>query len=135
MRAVTENSWPLLIVKLDSVAPVLASDTAALSLTNGLPGILVGAMTAVALLPSAASPDLMLGRGRLGPIIGAGLLLGLPVVCLNLALKLVFLLKAIPHRTRWAKRKGQARPGALSFRLVSDPADPGTAHIGRRLLP
>jgi hypothetical protein len=57
-------------------------------------------MAAIALLPSAAPLDLMLGRGRLGPIIGAGLLLGLRVVCLNRALKLVFLLKAIPHRTR-----------------------------------
>ena len=110
MRAVTENSWPLLVVRLDSVAPVLASGTAALSLTNGLPGILVGAMTAVALLPSAASPDLMLGRGRLGPIIGAGLLLGLPVVCLNLALKLVFLLKAIPTARGGQKEKAKLVP-------------------------
>jgi uncharacterized membrane protein len=68
-------------------------------LTVGLPDVLTGVMALVALLPPAASLDLMLSRGHLDLIIGAGLLMAAPVVCLSLAAKLVFLRKTILPRT------------------------------------
>jgi len=95
-------------VGLDSVALALASGAAAvLSITTGLPSVLVGVMVAVALMPPAAALGLMLGSGNLHYAIGAGLLLAVNIVCLNLAAKLVFLLRGIGPRTWWEKEKAR----------------------------
>jgi uncharacterized hydrophobic protein (TIGR00341 family) len=95
-------------VGLDSVALALASGAAAaLSLTTGLSSILVGVMVAVALLPPAVTLGLMLGHGDLGLAIGAGLLLAINLVCVNLASKVVFFLKDIRPRTWWEKKKAK----------------------------
>ena len=67
--------WPLNVesrellartyVGLDSAVLALASGAAAvLSLTSGIPSILVGVMVAVALLPPTATLGLMLGAGQ-----------------------------------------------------------------------
>lgn len=93
---------------IDSVALALASGAAAaLSLTTGLPSVLVGVMVAVALLPPAATLGLMLGQGNLELAGGAGLLLAINVVCVNLACKLVFLIQGIRPRTWWEKEKAK----------------------------
>jgi uncharacterized hydrophobic protein (TIGR00341 family) len=95
-------------VGLDSVALALASGAAAaLSLTTGLSSVLVGVMVAVALLPPTATLGLMLGHGRVDLAAGAGLLLAVNIVCVNLACKLVFLLKGIAPRTWWEKQAAQ----------------------------
>ncbi|MDG4475178.1 TIGR00341 family protein [Thiovibrio frasassiensis] len=95
-------------VGLDSVALALASGAAAaLSLTTGLSSILVGVMVAVALLPPAVTLGLMLGHGDLGLATGAGLLLAINLVCVNLASKVVFFLKDIRPRTWWEKKKAK----------------------------
>lgn len=95
-------------VGLDSVALALASGAAAvLSITTGLPSVLVGVMVAVALMPPAATLGLMLGSGHLQYAIGAGLLLAVNIVCLNLAAKVVFLLRGIGPRTWWEKEKAR----------------------------
>jgi uncharacterized hydrophobic protein (TIGR00341 family) len=95
-------------VGLDSVALALASGAAAaLSLTTGLSSVLVGVMVAVALLPPAVALGLMLGRGATGLAIGAGLLLAINVVCVNLASKVVFFVKGIRPRTWWEKEKAR----------------------------
>jgi uncharacterized hydrophobic protein (TIGR00341 family) len=79
---------------LDSLFLALASGAAAaLSLTTGLSGVLVGVMVAVALLPPAATLGIMLGDGNPALAMGAGLLLAVNVVCVNLASKIVFFLK------------------------------------------
>jgi uncharacterized hydrophobic protein (TIGR00341 family) len=91
---------------LDSVALALASGAAAaLSITTGLSTVLVGVMVAVALLPPAATLGLMLGHGQLSLAGGAGLLLAINLVCVNLTTKVVFLLKGIRPRTWWEKEK------------------------------
>ncbi|MDJ0806667.1 MAG: TIGR00341 family protein [Gammaproteobacteria bacterium] len=92
-------------VGMDSLALALASGAAAaLSLTTGLPSVLVGVMVAVALLPPAATIGLTLGHARFDLASGASLLLAANIVCLNLAAKLVFLVKGIRPRG-WSERK------------------------------
>ncbi|QKX16362.1 TIGR00341 family protein [Microbulbifer sp. YPW1] len=89
----------------DSVALALASGAAAaLSMTTGLSSVLVGVMVAVALLPPAATFGMMIGAGKWQLAAGAGLLLAVNVVCVNLACKLVFLMKGIAPRTWWQKK-------------------------------
>jgi len=95
-------------VGMDSVVLALASGAAAaLSLTSGLSSVLVGVMVAVALLPPTATLGLMLGHGNTSLAIGAGLLLAVNVVCVNLASKLVFLIKGIRPRTWLEKEKAK----------------------------
>ena len=96
-------------VGLDSVILALASGAAAaLSLTTGLSSVLVGVMVAVALLPPAAALGLMLGSGNAGLASGAGLLLVINIVCINLASKIVFDVKGIrPHD--WQEKKKAQR--------------------------
>jgi uncharacterized hydrophobic protein (TIGR00341 family) len=92
-------------VGLDSIALALASGAAAaLSLTTGLSSVLVGVMVAVALLPPAVTLGLMLGFGDINLASGAGLLLAINVVCVNLSIKVVFFIKGIRPRT-WVEKK------------------------------
>ncbi len=95
-------------VGLDSVALALASGAAAvLSITRGLPSVLVGVMVAVALLPPTATLGLMLGSGQIAPAIGASLLLAVNIVCVNLAAKVMFLVQGIRPRTWFEKQKAR----------------------------
>jgi len=104
-------------VGFDSVALALASGAAAvLSMTTGLPSVLVGVMVAVALLPPAATLGIMLGSGQLHLALGAGLLLAVNLVCVNLAAKLVFLVKGIRPRTWWQKEK--ARQSMTTYLVI-----------------
>ncbi|MCW8943415.1 MAG: TIGR00341 family protein [Sedimenticola sp.] len=96
------------VAGLDSAALALASGAAAaLSLTTGLSSVLVGVMVAVALLPPAATAGLMLGYGDIQLAIGAALLLAVNIVCVNLASKLVFVVKGIYPRTWVEKEKAK----------------------------
>jgi uncharacterized hydrophobic protein (TIGR00341 family) len=104
-------------VGLDSVGLALASGAAAvLSMTTGLPSVLVGVMVAVALLPPAATLGLMLGHGEFHLALGAALLLTVNVVCVNLASKLVFLVKGIRPRT--SAEKDKAKRAMTAYILV-----------------
>lgn len=92
----------------DSVALALASGAAAaLSLTTGLSSVLVGVMVAVALLPPAATLGIMLGQGNISLAVGAGLLLAVNVVSVNLSSKIVFFIKGIRPRTWLEKEKAK----------------------------
>jgi uncharacterized hydrophobic protein (TIGR00341 family) len=96
-------------VGLDSVALALVSGAAAaLSLTTGLSSVLVGVMVAVALLPPAATLGLVLGYERMDLAAGAGLLLAVNIVCVNLACKLVFLFRGIAPLT-WKAQQNARR--------------------------
>ncbi|MDE2165279.1 MAG: TIGR00341 family protein [Alphaproteobacteria bacterium] len=119
--------WPFPVVSAElltrtdvgpsSIALALAAGAAAvLSLTTGLPSVLVGVMVAVALLPPAAALGLTIGHGRFDLAAGAALLLAVNVVCLNLASKLVFLLRGIRPRTWWAKEK--ARRANMTYLVI-----------------
>lgn len=98
---------------MDSVVLALASGAAAaLSLTTGLSSVLVGVMVAVALLPPAVTFGLMLGVWQTDLALGAGLLLAVNLVCVNLASKLVFLFKGVRPR-RWPEREKARRTMVL----------------------
>jgi uncharacterized hydrophobic protein (TIGR00341 family) len=95
-------------VGLDSIALALASGAAAvLSLSTGLPSVLVGVMVAVALLPPTATMGLMLGAGKFDSAMGAALLLAVNVVCVNLSAKVTFLARGIKPRTGLEKQKAR----------------------------
>jgi len=95
-------------VGFDSVILALASGAAAaLSITTGLSGVLVGVMVAVALLPPAAVFGLMLGDERFDLAFNAGILLAINIVSINLSSKIVFLLKGISPRTWFEKEKAK----------------------------
>ena len=119
--------WPISItsrellartdVGLDSIALALASGAAAaLSLTTGLSSVLVGVMVAVALLPPAATLGIMIGAGQADLAIGAGLLLAVNIVCVNLSAKLVFIFKGIKPRTWLSSEK--ARESSTVYILI-----------------
>lgn len=96
-------------VGFDSIALAMASGAAAvLSLTTGISSVLVGVMVAVALLPPASVLGIMLGAGQWNLALGAGLLLAVNVVCVNLSAKLVFLWKGIRPRTWYEKKKAKS---------------------------
>ena len=95
-------------VGLDGVVLALASGAAAvLSLATGIASALVGVMVAVALLPPAAALGMLFGSGQLDLAMGAGLLLAVNVVCVNLSAKLMFLFKGVTPRTWLEKRKAR----------------------------
>lgn len=96
------------VVSYDSIALALASGAAAaLSLTTGLSSVLVGVMVAVALLPPAATLGIMLGTGEFGHALGAGLLLAVNVVSVNLSSKIVFIVRGVRPRTWYEKKKAR----------------------------
>lgn len=95
-------------VGLDGVVLALVSGAAAiLSLTTGLSSTLVGVMVAVAILPPTATLGLMIASGNYQLALGAGLLLAVNVVSVNLAAKLVLLIKGVKPRTWLDKAKAR----------------------------
>jgi uncharacterized hydrophobic protein (TIGR00341 family) len=89
----------------DNIILALAAGAAgALSITTRLPSILVGVMVGVALLPPAVTLGYMLGAAQLRLAGGAGALLAVNVVCVNLSAQLIFVSKGIKPRT-WIERR------------------------------
>ncbi len=87
------------------IALALASGAAAaLSVTTALPATLVGVMVAVALLPPAATLGIMAAAQKSENAIGAAMLLGANIACINLAAQVVFISKGIRPRL-WHERK------------------------------
>ncbi|HEB83189.1 MAG TPA: TIGR00341 family protein [Gammaproteobacteria bacterium] len=98
-------------VAYSGTAIALASGAAAsLSLISGTSSVLVGVMVAVALMPPAVTIGLMLSTAEFDRAMGAGLLLAVNIVCINLSAQLVFLLRGVRPRT-WleAHRAKQSR--------------------------
>ena len=101
-------------VGLDGVVLALASGAAGvLSLTTGLSSALVGVMVAVALLPPTATLGLTLAAGNYHLALGAGLLLLVNIVSVNLAAKLVLIVRGLKPRTWLEKQK--ARQSMLAY--------------------
>jgi uncharacterized hydrophobic protein (TIGR00341 family) len=95
-------------VGMDGIVLALVSGAAAvLSLTAGWSNSLVGVMVAVAILPPTATVGLMLGSGNYQHALGAGLLLAVNIVCVNLASNIAFLLKGVKPRTWYEKQKAK----------------------------
>lgn len=98
----------------DSIALALASGAAAaLSLSTGVSTVLVGVMVSVALLPPVASMGILFGMGQPHLAMGAGTLLAINIVCVNLSAKLVLLAQGIKPRT--SSEKNKARKSLLVY--------------------
>jgi len=108
-------------VGLDGVVLALASGAAGvLSLTTGLSSALVGVMVAVALLPPTVTLGLTLASGHYHLALGAGLLLMVNIVSVNLAAKLVLLARGIKPRTWLEKQKArQSMQAYIVFWVVT----------------
>jgi len=101
-------------VGMDGVVLALASGAAGvLSLTTGLSSALVGVMVAVALLPPTATLGLTLSAGNYHLALGSGLLLLVNIVSVNLAAKLVLIVRGVKPRTWLEKQK--ARQSMLAY--------------------
>ncbi|MAU41443.1 MAG: TIGR00341 family protein [Kordiimonas sp.] len=99
-------------VGFDGIALALVSGAAAvLSLASGTSSVLVGVMVAVALLPPATTLGIFLGAGNYPLAEGAGLLLAVNVVCVNLAAKVTFLLKGVQPLEWYDKQKARKAMG------------------------
>ena len=95
-------------VGYSGAALALASGAAAvLSLTTGLPSVLVGVMVAVALLPPAATMGIMAAQQEYQHALGATLLLAVNIVCVNLSAKVVLLVRGVKPRTWLEKNKAR----------------------------
>ena len=104
------------VVGIDSAVLAMASGAAAvLALTTGVGSVLVGVMVAVALLPPTATFGVMIGAGKYDLALGAGMLLAINVVCLNLAANITFLLCGVKPRT-WLEKK-KARQSVTAYIL------------------
>ncbi|MFZ3035345.1 MAG: TIGR00341 family protein [Parvibaculum sp.] len=101
----------------DSVALALASGAAgAISLTTRVSSVLVGVMVAVALMPPAAATGYMLGTERYALAAGAGELLAVNIVCINLSAQIVFLAKGIKPRS-WIEQRA-AKESTMTSILI-----------------
>jgi uncharacterized hydrophobic protein (TIGR00341 family) len=98
----------------------LASGAAGvLSLTGGVSSTMVGVMVAVALMPPAVTMGLSFGAGNFALGYGAGLLLAINIICVNLAANSVFILKGIRPRTWYRRKKSQqSLKTSLAFWVV-----------------
>ena len=106
-------------VGYDSVALALASGAAgAISITTRVSSVLVGVMVAVALMPPAAATGYMLGTERYALAAGAGALLTVNIVCINLSAQIVFLAKGVKPRS-WIKRRAAKEFTATSILVWS----------------
>ncbi|MFQ5992465.1 MAG: TIGR00341 family protein [Nitrospiraceae bacterium] len=96
----------------DVVLALAAGSAGALAFTTGVPGSLIGVMVAVALLPPLVTVGLLAGGGHWTMALGALLLLGTNLICINLSGVVTFLAQGVRPRTWWqaeqAKRSTQA---------------------------
>ncbi|MEX0653030.1 MAG: TIGR00341 family protein [Phycisphaeraceae bacterium] len=108
-------------VSLSDIALGLASGIAgAISVTTGVPAMLIGVMVAVALLPPLVATGLLLGSGEWAMAGGAAVLLATNVICVNLAGVGTFLAQGIRPRTWWeASRARRATWTALALWLTA----------------
>lgn len=94
--------------QLGDVILALAAGTAgALAFTRGLADAVIGVMVAVALMPPMVAGGMLLGSGYTSQALGAFLLVGVNVICINLASVLTFLVQGVRPRTWWEERRAQ----------------------------
>lgn len=87
---------------LGDVALALAAGTAAaLTITSGMSGALIGVMVAVALLPPTIVTGMLIGGGFFHEALGAAELLAINLVCLILAAIVTFLVQGIRPTSWW----------------------------------
>lgn len=107
------------VIGYDAIALALAAGAAgAISITTRASSLLVGVMVAVALMPPAAATGYMLGAGRYALAVGAGGLLMVNIVCINLSAQIVFLAKGIKPRS-WIEQREAKESTLISIAIWS----------------
>lgn len=100
------------IVRPSDFALALAAGAAGtMAFTSGVSGTLIGVMVAVALMPPLIVVGMTLGAGMSDQAIGASLLLGTNVICLNLAAVLTFALQGVRPRKWWEANRAKRATG------------------------
>jgi uncharacterized hydrophobic protein (TIGR00341 family) len=107
-------------ISLDQVALALAAGGAgALAFTMGVSSTVVGVMVAVALLPPLVTAGLMIGSSHWTAAYGAGLLLAMNIICINLAGVATFFIQGIRPSTSYeAERARRATLTAMAMWAV-----------------
>ena len=85
----------------DIIMALAAGSAAALSITTGVSSALIGVMVAVALLPPLVVFGMMLGSGNWVLATGAGMLVLVNLICINLAGVMTFWIQGIQPRKLW----------------------------------
>ena len=85
----------------DVVLALAAGTAAALTITSGMSGALIGVMVAVALLPPTIVTGMLIGGGYFREALGAAELLAINLVCLTLAAIVTFLVQGIRPTSWW----------------------------------
>ncbi len=91
----------------DLALALAAGSAGALAFTCGLSGPVIGVMVAVALVPPLVTFGMLLGAGYVGLALGALVLAGANIICINLAGVVTFLVQGVRPRTWW--QQNQAR--------------------------
>lgn len=103
----------------DTIVLALASGAAAaLSVTSRQVATMVGVMVAAALMPPIVAAGLYAGAGEFALAGRAAVLVGINVVCINLAGQLVFIWKGVRPRT-WYERKKARQSVVVSLSVMS----------------
>ncbi len=98
----------------DIVLALASGAAGSLAFTTGISAALVGVMVAIALLPPTVAVGVLLGAGEVEGAVGAALLLGVNVVCVNLAAVVTFLAQGIRPARWWeAERSKRATRRAI----------------------
>lgn len=91
----------------DIVLAVAAGIAAGLTYTTGISNALVGVMVAVALLPVWVTFGMLLGAGHFEPALGALLLTGINLICLNLTGVATFAIQGVRPARWWEAKKAK----------------------------
>lgn len=91
----------------DIALGLAAGAAGTLAFTGGLPGTVVGVMVAVALLPPLVVSGLLVGAGELEGAMGALLLVGVNISCINLAAVATFLIQKVRPRSWWEEDRAK----------------------------
>jgi uncharacterized hydrophobic protein (TIGR00341 family) len=104
----------------DILLALAAGSAGALAFTTGVAASLIGVMVAVALLPPLVTTGLMLGSGHYHLALGAFLLLGTNLICINLSGVITFLAQRVRPNTWWEtdKAKTATRIAIIAWTLL-----------------
>jgi len=91
----------------DIVLALASGVAAALSITSGVPSVLIGVMVSVALIPPLVVFGLLLGSGNLLLAVRALELVAINMICINLAGVVTFLLQGLRPLNWWEASKAK----------------------------
>jgi uncharacterized hydrophobic protein (TIGR00341 family) len=91
----------------DIILALASGVAAALSITSGVPSVLIGVMVAVALMPPLVTFGLLLGSGNLFLSVQALELVAVNMICINIAGVVTFLFQGLRPLNWWEESKAK----------------------------